>query len=126
TADDHRERCRQIRAAATALDAQAAILGDLQGPKIRIAGFADGPVTLRAGEPFTLDAGLGKLAGDARRVGVTYPALVDDCRPGQVLLLDDGRLELEIGRASCRERVESSVVAVSQKSKNQVVVTGTR
>ena len=96
TADDHRERCRQIRAAAAGLDAQVAILGDLQGPKIRIAGFADGPVTLRPGESFTLDVSLGKLEGDAQRVGVTYPALVDDCRPGQVLLLDDGRLELVI------------------------------
>src|SRR5690606_15861725 len=121
TADDHRERCRQIRAAATALDAQVAILGDLQGPKIRIAGFADGPVTLRAGEPFTLDAGLGKLAGDARRVGVTYPALVDDCRPGQVLLLDDGRLELvieEIADGRILTRVRTGGVLSANKGIN--------
>src|SRR5690606_19541656 len=96
TADDHRARCTQIRAAAGALGSQVAILGDLQGPKIRIAGFANGPILLDSGASFVLDGSLDPQAGDQRQVGITYPALAGACRPGQVLLLDDGRLELAI------------------------------
>jgi len=99
--DDHRQRCEQIRAAALVLGTQVAILGD---PKIRIAGFANGPVTLEVGDIFTLDTALGPKDGDQHQVGVTYAALIDDCKPGQLLLLDDGRLELSI------DRVESGKV----------------
>ncbi|HEY8384684.1 MAG TPA: pyruvate kinase [Porticoccaceae bacterium] len=96
SADDQRLRCQRIRAAAENLNTQVAILGDLQGPKIRIAGFASGSAHLVPGNTFILDTGLGAGAGDDTRVGVTYPALIHDCRPGQTLLLDDGRLELAI------------------------------
>ena len=96
SADDHRHRCEQIREESARLGVHVGILGDLQGPKIRIAKFREGSITLNAGATFVLDAGLAANDGDERRVGVTYPQLADDCKPGQTLLLDDGRLELHI------------------------------
>ena len=107
SADEQRQRCERIRAASASLGTQVAILGDLQGPKIRIAGFASGAANLVPGALFVLDTTLAADAGDDTRVGVTYPALIDDCKPGQTLLLDDGRLELAIesvadGRISTR------------------------
>ncbi|MAT52493.1 MAG: pyruvate kinase [Porticoccaceae bacterium] len=96
SADEHRQRCVDIRAAAARCKAEVGILGDLQGPKIRIAGFAGGPVQLKAGDTFTLDTRMASRDGNVKAVGVTYPQLIEDCRPGQVLLLDDGRLELGI------------------------------
>lgn len=98
SAGDHEARCTAIRRAAASLNAQVAILGDLQGPKIRIAGFRDGEISLDPGQSFILDMHLDAGSGDGTRVGVTYPRLVDDCAPGQTLLVDDGRLELDIER----------------------------
>jgi pyruvate kinase len=97
-ADEHRQRCRAAREVARELGAQIGILGDLQGPKIRIAGFRNGPVNLEAGAEFVLDCELDTTAGNAGTVGVTYVQLPRDCRPGQHLLLDDGRIELSVTR----------------------------
>lgn len=102
THDDHRQRAEIVRAAAAAVGKQVALLGDLQGPKIRIAKFADGPINLAVGDPLILDCAMDQNAGTREAVGVTYPQLASDCRAGQVLLLDDGRLELTI------EKVEGS------------------
>ena len=95
SADEHRARAQRIREL-TEPDYHLAILGDLQGPKIRIAGFASGPIELEAGANFTLDPQRAADAGDATGVGITYQKLADDVRPGDVLLLDDGRLMLEV------------------------------
>lgn len=107
SSDDHRQRCLDIRKAAASLNRQVAILGDLQGPKIRIAGFKDGSITLNKGDRFTLDATLDADGGDQQQVGVTYPPLAEDCEAGQTLLLDDGRLELLI------ERIEGSRIVTT-------------
>ena len=66
----------------------------MQGPKIRVGKFAAGKVTLKPGDNFTLDAS--SAPGDAKRVGLDYPDLIDDLSPGDVLLLDDGRIVLEV------------------------------
>jgi pyruvate kinase len=110
SSDDHRERCLSIRQAAASLNQQVAILGDLQGPKIRIAGFKNGAIELRNGDSFILDTALGADAGDQYRVGVTYPQLAADCQPGQTLLLDDGRLELRI------EKIDGSDIITTVSS----------
>lgn len=96
TADEHRERAIQVRVEAKKLGAHVALLGDLQGPKIRIAGFRDGGIKLVAGDTFILDTQHPEKAGDASIVGVGYQELPHDCKPGQTLLLDDGRLQLDI------------------------------
>src|SRR5690606_23371270 len=94
TADHHCERARLVREIAAKQRRFLAIMGDLQGPKIRIPRFADRQVVLRAGQPFTLSDSHPKEAADSTIVGIDYPELVQDCQPGDELLLDDGRVVL--------------------------------
>ncbi|NQD94594.1 pyruvate kinase, partial [Pseudomonas sp. CrR25] len=96
SAAEHIARARLVREMARQHGRFVAVLGDLQGPKIRIARFAAGKVQLERGQAFVLDAGLDKQAGDERGVGIDYEALISDSRPGDILLLDDGRIELEV------------------------------
>ncbi|MGB0663114.1 MAG: pyruvate kinase [Pontibacterium sp.] len=94
--DDHRQRAEAVRQAAKELGVYVAILGDLQGPKIRISRFKDSKIQLTEGDTFVLDAGLDKYAGDQQQVGIDYKALPQDCSPGDILLLDDGRVQLKV------------------------------
>lgn len=96
SADDHRERARLVREIAARQGRYVAIMGDLQGPKIRIARFTDKLVQLQVGQPFTLSRVHPKEAGTASIVGIDYPELVQDCRVGDELLLDDGRVVLVV------------------------------
>ncbi|MEH6648917.1 MAG: pyruvate kinase [Motiliproteus sp.] len=96
SAEDHQQRADLVREYAHKLGRFVAILGDLQGPKIRIARFADGKVELRKGQTFSLDASLDKNSGDVSQVGIDYEDLVTDSSPGDILLLDDGRVVLEV------------------------------
>lgn len=97
-ADDHRARATAVRAAAAELGREVAVLGDLQGPKIRIERFADGAVQLDVGAAFVLDCRVDAPAGDGGRVGVSYHDLWRDVRAGDMLLLDDGLIALEVAR----------------------------
>ena len=99
-ADEHRERVRIIRAVAARHKKSVAIMGDLQGPKIRIARFKDSTITLREGDRFTLSTRHPSSAGDQTIVGIDYPRLVRDCHPGDELLLDDGRVVLTVEKVS--------------------------
>lgn len=94
--EDHINRAEVVRAMAKKNNRHIAILGDLQGPKIRIARFKDTKVELKDGAQFILDVGFDKNAGDESRVGIDYPQLAEDSEPGNVLLLDDGRVVLEV------------------------------
>ena len=96
SADDHRERARAGARDRGAAGRYVAIMGDLQGPKIRIARFTDKLVQLQVGQPFTLSRVHPKEAGTASIVGIDYPELVQDCRVGDELLLDDGRVVLVV------------------------------
>ena len=94
--EDHRQRARWVRDIARRNGRTVAILGDLQGPKIRIARFADGSVTLNEGDSFDLDMHRDNNAGDSQGVGIDYPQLADDVKSGDRLLLDDGRVILRV------------------------------
>ncbi|MGB3462348.1 MAG: pyruvate kinase [Rhodanobacter lindaniclasticus] len=94
--DDHRARAIAVREAAQAAGREVGVLADLQGPKIRIETFADGPVQLAEGDSFVLDCRAGVPPGDATRVGVSYYGLPADVRAGDVLLLDDGLVALTV------------------------------
>lgn len=96
SANDHIERARLVRETAKAQGRFVALLADLQGPKLRIARFAENKITLQAGQTFTLDASMDKEAGDNERVGIDYEQLIDDVKPGDILVLDDGRIEMEV------------------------------
>lgn len=91
-----RKRVALVRDAAARAQREIAVLADLRGPKIRIEHFADGPVELQAGDPFTLNCDPSAPPGDSQQVGVTYAGLADDVNTGDRLLLDDGMLVLEV------------------------------
>ena len=95
--EDHRKRAETVRELAEKHGRFVAVLGDLQGPKIRIARFSEGPVDLLLGDKFTLDAELPRDAGNRTQVGIDYKELPNDVNPGDKLLLDDGRLVGDIG-----------------------------
>ncbi|WP_341938369.1 pyruvate kinase [Marinimicrobium sp. C2-29] len=96
SADDHKKRAEMVRELAAKHGRFVAVLGDLQGPKIRISRFANGKIQLNLGDKFVLDAGLDSNAGDQNQVGIDYKELPGDCKPGDNLLLDDGRVVLEV------------------------------
>lgn len=96
TADEHRQRAKLIRELADKHGRHVALLGDLQGPKIRIARFIDGQVELQTGAAFAFSTSHPKDAGTNERVCIDYPDLVTDCAVGDELLLDDGRVVLRV------------------------------
>jgi pyruvate kinase len=94
TADEHRKRVELVRALARKAGHAVGVLVDLQGPKIRIGRFRENRITLVAGARFVLDAEC--EMGDEGRVGLDYRNLPRDVRPGDTLLLDDGRIVLNV------------------------------
>ncbi len=74
------------------------ILADLQGPKIRLERFSNGPVELVHGAEFTIT--INDVPGDVHMCGTTYKGLPGDCKPGDRLLIDDGKVGLEVIRVT--------------------------
>ncbi|MFT3802685.1 MAG: pyruvate kinase [Burkholderiaceae bacterium] len=107
TIDEHAAVLARVRETASRLGADVGVLADLQGPKIRIGKFADGQVTLAPGDRFAFD--IDCQLGDATQVGLDYPELVNDVRPGDVLLLNDGRMTMRVV-AVTRTRIECQVL----------------
>ncbi|MFW6094437.1 MAG: pyruvate kinase [Pseudomonadota bacterium] len=108
---EHGERIRRIRAAAETLGTFVAILADLQGPKIRICGFAGtDAVELVPGASFSIDGALGEAEGTPEQVGTTYPTLADEVAVGDVLVLGDGLLELRVEQVAAR-RIDCRVLS---------------
>jgi len=95
TAADHQKRAELVRDTCRKVDRSVGIMADLQGPKIRVGKFKDHKVSLKPGDPFILDAAL-EEPGDATRVGLDYKELPRDVRAGDVLLLDDGKIILDV------------------------------
>src|SRR6266850_1849839 len=94
TAADHEQRAALVKELASKIGRTVAILCDLQGPKIRVGKFKDGKITLEKGQSFVLDAGL--EMGDGSRSSLDYKELPRDVGPGAVLLLDDGKIVLDV------------------------------
>jgi pyruvate kinase len=121
-AEDHARRIAIVRAAAASVDRYVGVLGDLQGPKIRIERFQQGKVTLSEGNAFALDVSLDASAGTAEAVGVAYKDLPRDVRGGDVLLLDDGQIVLEVEKVEgprIRTRVRVGGTLSDQKGINR-------
>lgn len=115
----HLARLEQLRTLADALGQPVATILDTRGPEIRIRGFAHGPVTLAAGDVFTLTTQ--EVEGDATQVSVTYRDLHRELAPGHRLLLDDGLIALrveDIQGPRIRCRVENGGVLSANKSLN--------
>ncbi|HEY9826522.1 MAG TPA: pyruvate kinase [Stenomitos sp.] len=105
--DDHRNSIRLIRQLAYELNRPVAILQDLQGPKIRLGKFAEGPIQLTKGDRFTLTSK--DVPGTQTISSVTYPPLAEEVPNGSTILLDDGRVEMKVeevdlagGQLHCR------------------------
>jgi pyruvate kinase len=104
THEEQIHRAELIRACSEEEDRIVGILADLQGPKIRTEKFKGGRVQLIRGEHFVLDADLDADAGTNESVGITYKDLPNDVKAGDLMLLDDGRVELQV------EKVEGSKI----------------
>ncbi len=104
------ERMRELVASIRAVEVEhgrpIGILVDLQGPKLRVGGFASGPVTLMPGETFVLDTN--PAPGDATRVSLPHPEIFAAIEPGHTLLLDDGKLRLTVVEAD-KNRIATRV-----------------
>ena len=96
TAEQHLRRAQLIRSIAADKQRELAIMGDLQGPKIRIRSFAAGGVDLTIGADFRLDTELAEDAGNLAEVGVDLATLPQSVTSGDQLLLDDGRIRLQV------------------------------
>jgi len=95
--EEHLGRVSAVRHWAKDNDTYIGVLMDLQGPKIRIASFKDGiKIQLNNGDTFTLDADLDENFGDQNSVGIAYKTLPQEVKPGNILLLDDGKIVLEV------------------------------
>ena len=90
--DDHAERIRIIRKVSDDLDLNIGILQDLQGPKIRLGRFKDGPIKVKKGDLFTLTSR--EVDCNNKIANVTYEKLLDEISVGKRILLDDGRVEM--------------------------------
>lgn len=139
-ADDHRARAEAVRRIRETLGREIGVLADLQGPKIRIETFANGPVELVEDKSFVLDCRPDALEGDVHRVGVSYQDLPGDVHIGDVLMLDDGLISMTVqeivgAEVRCKVRVGGrlgnrkglnrqggglSVTALSDKDKDDI------
>jgi pyruvate kinase len=91
---EHQGRMDRVREAAKEAGLPIAILVDLQGPKIRLARFKAGPHDLVRGDIFTITTD--EVEGTKERVGTTYKGLPGDCKPGDRILIDDGKVTVEV------------------------------
>ena len=92
--EEHQNRLDRVREASKAAKVPVAILVDLQGPKIRLGRFADGPHDLARGDIFTITTD--DIQGTKERVSTTFKNLPGDCKPGDRLLIDDGKVTVEV------------------------------
>jgi pyruvate kinase len=106
--EDHRIRYETVREVERIVGRPIAILADLQGPKLRIGPFAEGKIQLVPGAEFTLDSDT--TPGTVDRVCLPHPELFQAIQPGQSLLLDDGKLRLQVIDTDSKSRLRTRVV----------------
>ena len=92
--EEHQGRLDRVREAAKEAGKAVAILVDLQGPKIRLARFENGPHELARGDIFTITTD--DVPGTKERVGTTYKGLPGDCKPGDFIMIDDGKVTVQV------------------------------
>ncbi|MFJ4436498.1 pyruvate kinase [Streptomyces sp. NPDC088923] len=105
---EHEERYHRVREAAEETGRSVGVLADLQGPKIRLGRFSEGPVLLERGDTFTITTEDGYL-GDRGSCGTTYAGLATDVTPGERVLVDDGKVCLQVTAVE-GPRVRTTVV----------------
>ena len=113
--DEHAKSIKSIRAAAKSLNRHVAILGDLQGPKIRIGGIIGDSFSLTVGQSLILDSSIADDQGSVDGVSYLCETLAQSCQPGSQLMLDDGRVQLEV-TAIDGDKITTKVIAGSELS----------
>lgn len=114
----HEDRIRMVREIAARHAITVAILVDLQGPKIRIGRFRNKKINLKEGQKFILDTELDDGEGDEHAVALSYKNLPRDVRPGDTLLLDDGRLVFKVNNVE-RTKIFCEVEVGGELSNNK-------
>ena len=114
--EEHQSRLNEVRAAAKEAGKPVAILVDLQGPKIRLARFKAGPHDLSRGDIFTITTD--EVEGTKERVGTTYKGLPGDCKPGDRILIDDGKVTVEVTEVK-GNNVVTKVIEPGEVSNNK-------
>ncbi|MEX2524715.1 MAG: pyruvate kinase [Gammaproteobacteria bacterium] len=99
----HEKRIQEMRRISGEMGREVGIIADLQGPKIRLERFSGGKALLKEGGTFILDTELPAGAGDQQHVGVTYKGLTRDVKKGDRLLVDDGRIVLQVRKVGGHE-----------------------
>lgn len=118
-APEHEAVIERVRRASATSGRAVAILTDLQGPKIRLETFADGPQLLEVGDTFTIT--IRDVPGTKELVGTTFKGLPGDCAPGDRLLIDDGNVAvrvIEVSDTDVTTRVEVPGVVSDHKGLN--------
>ncbi|WP_184825203.1 pyruvate kinase [Jiangella mangrovi] len=105
---EHEERYLRVRKAATEAERNVGVLVDLQGPKIRLGEFAGGSAELEVGQTFTIT--VEDVDGTAERASTTYKGLPGDVKAGDSVLVDDGRLSLEVTEVTDTDVVTTVVI----------------
>ncbi|MFD3826431.1 pyruvate kinase, partial [Streptomyces sp. NPDC058625] len=105
---EHEERYHRVRKAADETGRSVGLLADLQGPKIRLGHFTEGPVLLERGDTFTITVEDG-TQGDRHTCGTTHAGLADDVTTGERILIDDGRVTLHVDAVD-GPRVHTTVI----------------
>ena len=118
----HAARIERVRRIAKEEKAVVAIMGDLQGPKIRVGDCASGSIQLQAGATFTLTTRA--VAGDANQISVDFPDLPEYLKGGERLLLDDGLIELQVVSSSGSNIVTRVVIGGELKPHKGVNLPG--
>ena len=105
---DHKANLENVRAAAKSVGRPVGVLADLQGPKIRLGRFASGKEMLVNGARFVIT--VDDIQGTVDRCSTTYKGLPGDVRPGDSILIDDGRLQLEAVEVTETEVITKVIV----------------
>jgi pyruvate kinase len=116
--ETHESRIAAVRRIAEECGIIVAILADMQGPKIRISRFKNSKITLQEGASFILDPGMDENAGTEEHVSLDYKDLPKDVHAGDTLLLDDGRITLEVKKIE-GERIHCQVIVGGELSNNK-------
>ena len=100
--EDHRRSIRLIRQVSFELNQPVGVLQDLQGPKIRLGRFKDGPITLKKNDPYVLTSV--PMQGTQEKSSISYDRLAEEVPEGSRILLDDGKVEMLVERVDPAEQ----------------------
>lgn len=117
SSEEHEQVYRNVRQAAEESGRNVAVLVDLQGPKIRLARFVDGPHELAVGDIFTITTR--DVEGTKDICGTTFKGLAGDCKPGDFLLIDDGKVRVEVLEVKDGTDVITKVIVPGPVSNNK-------